>query len=78
MARRIQRRKERATPEEIASRKVLAYRIARRREGWFSRRDVATQLAGDPNIGRTLSLLVAERKLRVRGERRSTQYLVRG
>lgn len=76
MARTIQKR-YRATPEEIAKRKSLAFAAVRKRRGWFGHGDIATRLSGDPYLTRTLSLLVADKLLRKRGDRRLTQYQVR-
>jgi hypothetical protein len=67
----------RASAEEVASQKRLALDTARTLKPGFAKRDVMKKSGSKTDLGRALSLLVAEGKLTKKGDRRKTRYTVR-
>jgi hypothetical protein len=70
-------RRRRSTPAEVEEQKDLALRAAKSLEAGFSKADVMKKSGSSINLGRALSLLVAEGKLSKKGDRRTTTYSVR-
>ncbi len=74
------KRRRRATPAEVAARKDRALKAAialAKHMKWMAAGDIATNVSGrDPNLSRTLSLLVADGKLCMSGERKMARYRV--
>jgi hypothetical protein len=70
-------RRRRSTPAEVEEQKDLALRAAKSLEAGFSKADVMKKSGSLINLGRALSLLVAEGKLSKKGDRRTTTYSVR-
>jgi hypothetical protein len=67
----------RASAEEVAAQKKLAYDTARMLKPGFSKGDVMKKSGSKNDLGRALSLLVAEGKLTKKGDRRKTRYTVK-
>ena len=76
-ARRAGRRRHRATPQEVARQKDLALSTARQLKPGFSKGAVTAKSGSKVDLGRALSLLVADGKLTKKGDRRLTRYWVR-
>jgi hypothetical protein len=70
-------RRRRASPEEVAKQKELALNTAKQLKAGFSKGDVMAKASSKVDLGRALSLLVAEGKLTKKGDRRMTRYWVK-
>ena len=70
-------RRHRASPSEVAAQKQLAYDTARTLRGGFSKGEVMRKSGSSVDLGRALTLLVAEGRLRKQGDRRLTRYWVK-
>lgn len=71
------RRRRRASPDEVAKQKETALAAARGLRPGFSKGDVMSKSGSKVDLGRALSLLVAEGKLTKKGDRRMTRYWVK-
>ena len=71
------RRRRRASPDEVAKQKDAAFIAAKSLKPGFSKGDVMSKSGAKVDLGRALSLLVAEGKLTKKGDRRMTRYWVR-
>jgi hypothetical protein len=69
-------RRPRATPEDIASRKSAVMGAAKKLDEWFAKGDIEAKL-GEEVDTRTLALLVEEKVLEKKGEKRNTRYRVK-
>jgi hypothetical protein len=70
-------RRKRASADEVQKLKDIALAAAKGLKPGFSKRDVMKKSGSKVNLGRALSLLVAEGKLSKKGDRRLTQYTVK-
>ncbi len=70
-------RRHRSSAAEVAGHKTLAYETARTLKDGFSKGDVMRKSGSRVDLGRALTLLVADGKLRKQGERRLTRYWVK-
>jgi hypothetical protein len=70
-------RRRRASPEEVAKQKELALNTAKQLKAGFSKGDVMAKSGSKVDLGRALSLLVADGKLSKKGDRRMTRYWVK-
>jgi hypothetical protein len=71
------RRRRRASPAEVAKQKEAAFAAAKALKPGFSKGDVMTKSGSKIDLGRALSLLVADGKLTKKGDRRMTRYWVK-
>jgi hypothetical protein len=71
------RRRRRASPDEVAKQKEAALSAAKGLRPGFSKGDVMSKSGSKVDLGRALSLLVAEGKLTKKGDRRMTRYWVK-
>ena len=71
------RRRRRASPDEVAKQKDTALSAAKGLRPGFSKGDVMSKSGSKVDLGRALSLLVAEGKLTKKGDRRMTRYWVK-
>lgn len=71
------RRRRRASPDEVARQKEIALAAARGLKPGFSKGDVMHKASSKTDLGRALSLLVADGKLVKKGDRRMTRYWVK-
>jgi|SRR5882724_6179448 len=71
------RRRRRASPEEVARQKEIALAAAKGLKPGFSKSDVMSKSGSKVDLGRALSLLVADGKLTKKGDRRMTRYWVK-
>jgi hypothetical protein len=71
------KRRRRASAEEVERLKEVALAAARALKSDFSKGDVMKKSGSKVDLGRALSLLVAEGKLSKKGNRRLTQYAVK-
>jgi hypothetical protein len=71
------RRRRRASPDEVAKQKETALSAAKGLRPGFSKGDVMSKSGSKVDLGRALSLLVAEGKLSKKGDRRMTRYWVK-
>ena len=71
------RRRRRASPDEVAKQKEAALAAAKGLRPGFSKGDVMSKSGSKVDLGRALSLLVAEGKLTKKGDRRMTRYWVK-
>jgi hypothetical protein len=67
----------RASAEEVAAQKKVAYETARTLKPGFAKGEVMKKSGSKTDLGRALSLLVAEGKLTKKGDRRKTRYWVK-
>jgi hypothetical protein len=70
-------RRKRSSSEEVELQKELAFATAKSLKPGFSKGDVMKKSGSTVNLGRALSLLVADGKLTKKGDRRLTRYWVR-
>ena len=70
-------RRRRASPEEVQKQKDVALSAAKALKPGFSKGDVIRKAGSKADLGRALSLLVAEGKLVKKGDRRLTRYWVK-
>jgi ribosomal protein L12E/L44/L45/RPP1/RPP2 len=70
-------RRHRASAAEVAAQKKLAYDTARTLKGGFSKGEVMKKSGSNADLGRSLTLLVADGVLRKQGDRRLTRYWVK-
>jgi len=70
-------RRRRASAQEVKAQKDLALATARLLRPGFKKGDVMKRSGAKTDLGRALSLLVAEGKLTKKGDRRLTRYWVR-
>jgi hypothetical protein len=70
-------RRRRASPDEVAKQKELALNTAKQLKAGFSKGDVMSKSGAKTDLGRALSLLVADGKLTKKGDRRMTRYWVK-
>src|SRR5258707_14077002 len=70
-------RRKRASPAEVQQQKQLALTTAKTLGSGFSKGDVMKKSGSPVDLGRALSLLVAQGKLTKKGDRRNTRYSVR-
>jgi hypothetical protein len=68
------RRRRRASPEEVTRQKEIALSAAKGLKPGFSKGDVMSKSGSKVDLGRALSLLVADGKLTKKGDRRMTRY----
>jgi hypothetical protein len=73
----VGRRRRRASPDEVARQKDAALNSAKALKPGFSKGDVMSKSGSKVDLGRALSLLVAEGKLIKKGDRRMTRYWVK-
>jgi len=71
------RRRRRASPEEVTGQKEIALTAAKTLKPGFSKGDVMNKSGSKVDLGRALSLLVADGKLVKKGDRRMTRYWVK-
>src|SRR5262245_47658393 len=71
------RRRRRASPEEVARQKEVALAASKGLKPGFSKGDVMAKSGSKVDLGRALSLLVADGKLTKKGDRRMTRYWVK-
>jgi hypothetical protein len=71
------RRRKRASPEEVKRQKDTALAAAKALKPGFSKGDVMKKSASKVDLGRALSLLVADGKLSKKGDRRLARYWVK-
>jgi len=71
------KKRYRSSAAEVAAHKRVAYETARMMRGGFSKGDVMRKSGSKVDLGRALTLLVADGKLRKQGERRLTRYWVK-
>jgi hypothetical protein len=71
------RRRRRASPEEVARQKDVALAASKGLKPGFSKGDVMSKSGSKVDLGRALSLLVADGKLTKKGDRRMTRYWVK-
>jgi hypothetical protein len=71
------RRRRRASPDEVARQKEIALSAAKGLKPGFSKGDVMSKSGSKVDLGRALSLLVADGKLTKKGDRRMTRYWVK-
>jgi hypothetical protein len=71
------RRRRRASPEEVARQKEVALAASKGLKPGFSKGDVMSKSGSKVDLGRALSLLVADGKLTKKGDRRMTRYWVK-
>jgi hypothetical protein len=71
------RRRHRASPAEVAKQKETALAAAKTLKPGFSKGDVMNKSGSKTDLGRALSLLVADGKLTKKGDRRMTRYWVK-
>ena len=70
-------RRRRASAQEVNRQKNLALSVARQLKGGFSKGQLMANAASRVDLGRALSLLVADGKLNKKGDRRLTRYWVK-
>jgi ribosomal protein L12E/L44/L45/RPP1/RPP2 len=70
-------RRHRASAAEVAEQKRLAYDTARTLKGGFSKGEVMKKSRSNVDLGRSLTLLVADGVLKKQGDRRLTRYWVK-
>jgi hypothetical protein len=70
-------RRRRASAAEVQGQKELALKTARMLKPGFSKGDVMKKSASKADLGRALSLLVADGKLTKKGDRRLARYSVK-
>jgi hypothetical protein len=70
-------RRRRASAQEVKAQKDLALATARQLRPGFRKGDVMKRSGSKTDLGRALSLLVADGKLTKKGDRRLTRYWVR-
>ena len=70
-------RRKRASREEVEQQKQLAFSAAKGLKPGFSKSDVMKKAGPSVDLGRALSLLVADGKLTRKGERRMARYWVK-
>jgi hypothetical protein len=73
----VGRRRRRASPDEVAKQKDTALNSSKALKPGFSKGDVMAKSGSKVDLGRALSLLVAEGKLIKKGDRRMTRYWVK-
>jgi hypothetical protein len=71
------RRRRRASPAEVEKQKETAFAAAKTLKSDFSKGDVMNKSGSKIDLGRALSLLVADGKLTKKGDRRMTRYWVK-
>src|SRR5258708_1812601 len=71
------RRRRRASPDEVAKQKDTALAASKSLKPGFSKSDVMAKSGSKVDLGRALSLLVADGKLVKKGDRRMTRYWVK-
>jgi hypothetical protein len=71
------RRRRRASPEEVSHQKEVALAASKGLKPGFSKGDVMSKSGSKVDLGRALSLLVADGKLTKKGDRRMTRYWVK-
>ena len=71
------RRRRRASPEEVSRQKEVALAASKGLKPGFSKGDVMSKSGSKVDLGRALSLLVADGKLTKKGDRRMTRYWVK-
>src|SRR5882762_4704228 len=71
------RRRRRASPEEVTRQKEIALSASKGLKPGFSKGDVMSKSGSKVDLGRALSLLVADGKLTKKGDRRMTRYWVK-
>ena len=70
-------RRRRSSPEEVQRQKEVALTAAKSLKPGFSKGDVMKKSGGAVDLGRALTLLVADGQLSKKGDRRSTRYWVK-
>jgi hypothetical protein len=70
------RGRRRASAAEVQHLKDVAYRVAKALGKEFSKGDIMKKSRSKVDLGRALTLLVAEGKLTKRGDRRLTRYFI--
>ncbi len=70
-------RRQRASTAEVERQKTVALSNAKALKPGFSKGDLMKRSGGAVDLGRALSLLVADGKLSKKGDRRSTRYWVK-
>jgi hypothetical protein len=70
-------RRRRASSEEVQNQKDVALVAAKELKPGFSKGDVMRKSASKVDLGRAISLLVAEGKLSKKGDRRKARYWVK-
>jgi hypothetical protein len=71
------RRRKRASPQEVKRQKDAALAAAKALKPGFSKGDVMRKSGSTVDLGRALSLLVADGKLTRKGDRRLARYSVK-
>jgi hypothetical protein len=71
------RRRRRASPQEVKRQKDVALAAAKSLKPGFSKGDVMKKSGSKVDLGRALSLLVADGKLSKKGDRRLARYWVK-
>jgi hypothetical protein len=71
------RRRKRASPQEVKRQKDAAFAAAKALKPGFSKGDVMRKSGSKVDLGRALSLLVADGKLSKKGDRRLARYWVK-
>lgn len=71
------RRRKRASPQEVKRQKDAALTAAKALRPGFSKGDVMRKSGSKVDLGRALSLLVADGKLSKKGDRRLARYWVK-
>jgi len=71
------RRRKRASAKEVQQLKDIAYTAAKALAKDFSKGDLMKKSGSKVDLGRALTLLVAEGKLQKKGDRRLTRYFTR-
>jgi hypothetical protein len=71
------RRRKRASPQEVKRQKDAALAAAKSLKPGFSKGDVMKKSGSAVDLGRALSLLVADGKLSKKGDRRLARYWVK-
>jgi hypothetical protein len=70
-------RRKRSSAEEVQRQKDLAFATAKLLKPNFSKGDVMRKSGSKVDLGRALTLLVSDGKLRKKGDRRLTRYTVK-
>jgi hypothetical protein len=71
------KRRRRASPDEVQKLKEMALSAAKALKSDFSKGDVMKRSGSKVDLGRALTLLVADGKLSKKGDRRLTRYTVK-
>jgi hypothetical protein len=73
----VGRRRRRASPQEVTKQKDTALAAAKTLKPGFSKGEVMRKSGSKVDLGRALSLLVADGKLSKKGDRRLARYYVK-